>query len=129
MRIQVKKGAVITLLVDFQNNYNLEGAVVSISDNEIILQPQWYIAKEHIQDSRGFIDYTDITQEYTMDSPYPEIHVDRKHIIGWCYSRLPTEKTAERTVFSGFYTWKEQIPSKLHFYNKGICEGSGEILD
>ena len=129
MRLKVKKGAVITLLLNFQSNYNFEGAVVSIDDNEVVLQPQWFVAKENVGYLHGFIEYPDICQDFTMDSPYPEIHIGRKNIIGWTYKKIPCEEIGSHTAYAGFYVWKQQEPSKMHFYKNGICEGSGEPLD
>ncbi len=129
MRIRVKKGAVINLLVNTQGSYNLDGAVVSIDDNEIVLQPQVYVAVQSVTNHKGFIGTNQIRNDVTMDAPTPALHIDRNIIIGWTYSAIPTPETAGNAVYSGYVITGEMNYDKLHLYKNGICEGKGPDLD
>lgn len=129
MRIQVKRGAVISLIVDCAGHYNIEGAVIKMDDNEIILRPQYYVAVKGYTGQR-YISYESIDQTVTSDGPYPDIHFDKSKVVGWSYVRLPNKDTAQNTTFSGFYYAHEVKLSKLNYYDSdGICRGEGDFLE
>ena len=129
MKIRVRKGAIISLLLNFQNSYALDGSVVSIDDNEIVLKPQCLVTKENIRKNR-YIDATSIDQTITVDSNRSEIHVNKKTVIGWYYYKIPSPDSSPNTIFSGYYTHEELDYDKIHYYNEdGICMGDGDFLE
>ncbi|MBR6253667.1 MAG: hypothetical protein IKR04_07615 [Clostridia bacterium] len=130
MKIRVRKGANISLYIQGDNRYCFEGVVVSLDDNEIVLQPQRYVAIKGASPSTDrYISASELDQTRTVDGPYPEMHIARSIIIGWSFCMIPNKQSTPNTTFSGYCRAEDVDPTKLHFYENGICIGEGELLE
>ncbi len=129
MRIHVKRGAVIHLFINSHGNYNFEGAVLDINDNEIVLQPQQYVANEYLtkRDSQRFLNSESLRSDITVDAPVPPLHISRSIIIGWCYCSTTFD---ENTSYGGYILSSEIGDSTIRHYTiDRICDGNGDFFE
>jgi len=128
MRIHVKRGAVIHLFINSNGSYNFEGAVLDINDNEIVLQPQQYVANEYITNRKqSFLNSDSIRSDITVDAPVSPLHISRNVIIGWCYCSTLLD---ENTSYSGYLLSNEISASTIRHYSVDyVCKGDGDYLE
>ena len=132
MKLHLKKGAVVNLMVAGNNSHYITyGAIVNITENEVVLAIQDNVADSTIKERNNGVSGDHIDRSVSVDSLKPHIHIDREKIFGWNYMTIDYN---DRTTLYGYVLRDElkNYPNKcIHYYYDidGTCPGSGEYLE
>ena len=136
MILHLKKGAIVQLYL-FPAAKDAEpiqfvGKIVDVTDYEVVICPQRYIANDYIEDKKQPIHVYDIYELQTMDT-FEKIHIDKNAIFAWKYFEVPTKSdnlyhdyVIRKDIKAGKYA-SDMI--NVYNYKTYICEGYGEYFE
>ncbi len=140
MKLHFKPYAVIRFYIASNEKVNgknetvqIVGRVAEMTDDEVIIYAQKFIAKDYITDRKTAIRSFDLYAFQTIDTGRP-IHIGKDSVVAWQYYEVPTDEI--NVMHTDFVTRDELRLGKyladkinVYHYKTGLCEGYGEYYE